>query len=248
MGIAFKGKHPVWGRGERSSATGNQEQSHYYYWWEFLRRNKAYAACCAAGGVGEMEKLYADFGDVLNVTFKQWWLERGYKLFAEKPKALKLGELNSPSDWDLNWTKEQVMVVAVPLDLPKRYLQGFFARLLKERHPTKKPGRRSLRIEGATTAEYKLYRNVSVKTLKTQLLVYDEVMAKQRGEHKRNLAQIGKKLGLVPKTNKRTAIDPEVMDDNKRRAVLAATVSRHFRDACRIVVNTAKGQFPNSDD
>ena len=29
--------------------------------------------------------------------------------------------------------------------------------------------------------------------------------------------------------------------------VLAATVSRHFKDAQRIVANTAKGQFPNSD-
>jgi len=247
MGITFKGKHPVWGRGEKSSLAGNQEQSHYYYWWEFLRRNEAYAACCAAGGVGEMDKLYADFGDVLNVTFKQWWLERGYKLFAEERKAVKLGELHSPLDWDSNWTKEQVMVVAVPLDIPKRYLQGFFARLLKARHPTEKPGRMSLRCEGVTNAKYGLYRNVSVKTLKTQLRVYDEVMAKQRGEHKRSLAQIGQKLGLVPKTNKRTAVDPEVMDDNKRRAVLAATVSRHFRDASRIVANTGKRQFPNSD-
>jgi hypothetical protein len=37
------------------------------------------------------------------------------------------------------------------------------------------------------------------------------------------------------------------MDAAKRRAVLAATVSRHFKDAQRIIANTAKGQFPNSD-
>ena len=248
MGIVFKGKHPVWGRGEKSSATGNQEQSHYYYWWEFLRRNEAYAACCAAGGVGELEKLYADFGDVLNVTFKQWWLERGYELFAEERADLKLEELDSPGDWDVSWTKEQVMVVAVPLNIPKRYLQGFFARLLKQRHPTKKPGRKSLRAKGTTNADYGLYRNVSVKTLSIQLKIYDEVMAQKRGEHNRKLAQIGKDLGLAPKSNIRTQKFNDVMDDNKRRAVLAATVSRHFRDACRIVANTAKGQFPNSDD
>lgn len=52
-------------------------------------------------------------------------------------------------------------------------------------------------------------------------------------------------LKLVPKSNKRT--EGEVMDAARRRSVLAATVSRHFKDAQRIIANTARGQFPNSD-
>jgi hypothetical protein len=29
--------------------------------------------------------------------------------------------------------------------------------------------------------------------------------------------------------------------------VLAATVSRHYKDAKQIIANTAKGEFPNSE-
>jgi hypothetical protein len=136
------------------------------------------------------------------------------------------------------------MVVAVPLDIPKRELQGFFSSLLKKRHGGKR-GRKALSDPDASTARYPLHRNVSIHTLRIQLAVYDAVMEARTSEKKITLAQIGERLKLVPKTNKRTK--GEIMDAARRRAVLAATVSRHFKDAQRIIANTATGQFPNSD-
>ena len=136
------------------------------------------------------------------------------------------------------------MVVAVPLDIPKRNLQGFFARLLKERHGGKR-GRKALSDADASNARYPLHRNVSIHTLRIQLAVYDAVMAARTSDKKITLAQIGERLKLVPKSNMRTK--EEAIDAAKRRSVLAATVSRHFKDAQRIVAKTAKGQFPNSD-
>lgn len=244
MSIVFKAQHPIFGRGKKPLGVSYQQRSPYYWWWEFLRRNDDYRACCAAGGTGELAGLYADFGVVSNDNFKEWWTQHGFRLFAEKAKPIKLAELNTPSDWDSSWTKDAVMVVAVPLDIPKRNLQGFFARLLKERHSGKR-GRKALSDADASTARYPLHRNVSIHTLRIQLAVYDAVMEAKTSDKKITLAQIAKKVGINPKTNKRTA--GEVMDAAKRRAVLAATVSRHFKDAQRIIANTAKGQFPNSD-
>jgi len=244
MGITFKAQHPVFGRKEKPLSAAYQQRSPYYWWWEFLRRNKEYAACCEAGGTGQLAGLYRDYGDVLNDTFKEWWNQRGYHLFAEQPKPLKLTELSSPADWDNTWTSDNVMVVAVPLDIPKRRLQGFFATLLKKRHKGKR-GRKALSDRDASTARYPLYRDVSIHTLRVQLAVYDAVTAARSGTNKRTLAQIGAELGLAPKSNRRTK--EEVIDEEKRRAVLAATVSRHFKDAQRIIANTAKGQFPNSN-
>ena len=209
-----------------------------------MRRHDGYKACCAAGGTGEQAELYAEFGDVLSVTFKEWWDQRGYRLFAEQRKPVKLKELDDVSEWDAGWTKDNVMVVAVPLDIPKRNLQGFFARLLKQRHSGKR-GRKALSDSDASNARYPLHRNVSIHTLRIQLAVYDAVVAARASEKKITLAQIGERLKLVPKTNRRTP--NEEMDSAKRRSVLAATVSRHFKDARRIVANTALGQFPNSD-
>ena len=209
-----------------------------------MRRNRDYADCCAAGGMGELAGLYADFGVVSNDNFKEWWTEHGFRLFAEKAKPVKLAELDTPSEWDSSWTKDSVMVVAVPLDIPKRNLQGFFARLLKNRHGGKR-GRKALSDADASNARYPLHRNVSIHTLRIQLAVYDAVLAVRASDKKITLAQIGERLKLVPKSNKRT--EGEVMDAARRRSVLAATVSRHFKDAQRIVANTARGQFPNSD-
>jgi hypothetical protein len=244
MSIVFKAQHPVFGRGKKQLGVSYQQRSPYYWWWEFLRRNDDYAACCSAGGLGNLAELYADFGDVSNDNFKDWWAGHGFRLFAEKAKPVKLAELDAPSDWDSSWTKDAVMVVAVPLDIPKRNLQGFFARLLKERHGGKR-GRKALSDSDASNARYPLHRNVSIHTLRIQLAVYDAVLAARASDKKITLAQIGERLKLVPKTNKRT--EGEVMDAAKRRAVLAATVSRHFKDAQRIIANTSKGQFPNSD-
>ena len=244
MSIVFKAQHPVFGRGKKQLGVSYQQRSPYYWWWEFLRRNDDYAACCSAGGLGNLAELYADFGDVSNDNFKDWWAGHGFRLFAEKAKPVKLAELDAPSDWDSSWTKDAVMVVAVPLDIPKRNLQGFFARLLKERHGGKR-GRKALSDSDASNARYPLHRNVSIHTLRIQLAVYDAVLAARASDKKITLAQIGERLKLVPKTNKRT--EGEVMDAAKRRAVLAATVSRHFKDAQRIIANTARGQFPNSD-
>jgi hypothetical protein len=245
MGIVFKAPHPIFGRADKPLSEAYQQRSPYYWWWQFLRRNEQYRACCEADGKGELAALYADFGNVVqHDNFKEWWAERGYRLFAEKRKPVKLAELKDASEWDSEWTREAVMVIAVPLDLPKRYLQGFFAKLLKERHSGKR-GRKALSDEDASTASYPLHRNVSVRTLRTQLAVYDAVTAKQRGEDKRTLAKIGADLKLVP-----TAM-PLVRDDKitaeDKRNVMTATVGRYFRDARRIVENTAKGQFPNSN-
>jgi len=243
MGITFKGQHPTWGRGKKSSLTGNQLESPYYYWWEFLRRNEDYQACCAAAGTGELAGLYAKFGDVLNDTFKNWWREHGYYLFAEERKPLLLKELSDPSEWDPNWLKEHAMVVVVPLDIPKRYLQGFFARLLKQRHGGKQ-GRKALSDEDASTAQFPLHRNFSIETLSKQLAVYDAVIAKKQGNDKRTLAKIGVDLKLVKEAMPDSKDDLETAMD--KRNVMSATVSRYFRQAKNIVANTAKGQFPNS--
>lgn len=242
MGIVFKAPYPVFGRG-KPLPLGHQQRSPYYWWWAYLRRNEDYLACCAAGGTGPLAGLYADFGDVQNDNFKAWWAEHGYRLFAEQRKPVRLMELHKPSEWDAAWQPESVMVVAVPLDLPKRYLQGFFAKLLKERHKGER-GRKALSDSDASTARYPLHRNCTVHTLRIQLAVYDAVTAKNKGEDGRTLAEIGADMRLVPTALPNSKDSP--MEATAKRNVMTATVSRYYREARKIVANTAKGQFPNS--
>lgn len=210
-----------------------------------MRRNEAYLDCCAKDGKGALSALYADFGDVRDDSFKAWWTagERGAVLFGEQPLPEKVQELLSPSDWDSAWTKDRVMVVAVPLAISKRRMQGYFAKLLATRHGGKR-GRKALSDSEASTAKYPMHRSVSVATLRIQLAVYDALTANKASVKKKKLAQIGKELNLV-KTAMPLPTD-DVREAAYKRSVMAATVSRHYRDATRIIANTANGEFPNS--
>ena len=245
MRVHFKASHPIFGKAVKLLSITYQQRSPYYWWWEFLRRNKDYIDCCSNSGQGPLASIYEDLGDVRNDTFKQWWSagERGAMLFGEKPLPVSLKELTNIGDWESTWTNDSVMVVAVPLDIPKRQLQSYFAQLLKKRHNGKR-GRKALSDSDASTAKYPLHRNVSIHTLRIQLSVYDAVIENQTRLKKKTLAQIGKELRLVPSAM------PDIKDDKidaaHKRNVMAATVSRYFKEAQRIVANTALGSFPNS--
>lgn len=208
-----------------------------------MRRNKAYLACCESGGTGKLAGLYADMGDVRHDTFKAWWTagERGAKLFGEPVLPVTLKELKSPEEWRLEWNKDQLMVVAVPLVVSKRRLAGYFANLLKKRHKGER-GRKSLRDPSTSAAKYPLERNVSVQTLKIQLTVYDAVIASRTVGPKRTLAEIGEDLQLVPSAMPKPSDSKSERSD--KRNVMAAVISRYFRQAQAIVDNTGKGKFP----
>jgi len=245
MKVHFTAPHPLFGRASSPKPPSFQQRSPYYWWWAFLRRNDEYLACCARGGKGKLSKLYQAFGDVKSDNFKYWWTEgeRGARLFGEKPRPVKLSELAEPSEWDESWAPDKVMVVAVPLDISKRRLQSYFAELLKKRHMATR-GRRSNADLLKATADYKLYRAVSIQTLRIQLAVWDAVTRSKLLPKKKTMAQIGAELRLVP-----TAM-PDSRDTAStamlKRNVMQATVSRYYKDACNIIANTAKGEFPNS--
>lgn len=191
--------------------------------------------------------LYEEMGDVRNDIFKKWWTEkqRGARLFGEKQLALTLRELSSPAEWDATWDEANVLVVALSLSLGKRHLQGAFARLLKKRHKSKRGRKSHAVLSVASTANFKLCRQADTHALGIQLAVYDACTANIRYGKKKTLADIGVELKLVPTAQPKR-------DDDKRtvahkRIVMAAAVSRYYRQAQHIVANTALGVFPKSD-
>lgn len=213
-----------------------------------MRRNANYIACCEKGGKGKLAALYADFGDVREDNFHNWWTknQRGAELFAEQPLAVKFGELATPTDWQPHWDKETVLVVAVPLSMSKRALKGAFAKLLDSRHTGNKSGRPSMaKLREVSTARYKLEHNYTVSGLLTALAVYDlwvENQTKPKAE-RLTLWEIGKALNI----NKSAIKDAESQSSADRlvgRNVLGATVSRYVKQARAMIENTTAGKFP----
>jgi hypothetical protein len=246
--VHFAAPHPLFGRPNKRLPASYQQRSPYYWWWAYLRRSAAYLTCCERAGTGELAELYADFGDVRTDDFHHWWTQgsRGVRLFAEQPLAVKFSELASAADWQPQWHKDQVMVVAVPLNVSKRRLKGAFAALLDHRHTGHKSGRPSLaQLKDTSTARYKLERNYTIASLRTTLAVYDLWMDNQSRvkDSRMTLWEIGKTLNL----NKQAISDAESKTAADRyigRNVLAATVSRNVRQAKSMIANVEQRRFP----
>jgi hypothetical protein len=248
MARHFLAPHPLFGRPNSRLSVAYQQRSPYYWWWAYLKRSEDYRACCAAGGTGKLAALYADFGDVREDDFRKWWSEgsRGMRLFAERPLAVKFSELDSAAEWQPEWTKDKVMVLAVPLTVSKRRLKGAFAALLDRRHTGNKSGRPSMaKLKEVSTARFQLEHNYTVASLATTLAVYDLWLANQREpkDLRLTLWQIGKALKL-----NREAIKAADSDSSHDRAVgrnvLAATVGRYVKQAKSLIANTELGRFP----
>ena len=238
----FLSKYPTFGTKNNRKNVGFRKRSPYYWWWEYLRRNKDYLACCEKGGKGKSADLYQWFGDVRDDDFRKWWMDdqRGAKLFAEMPTITTLKELSTKDEWDKDWAKEDVMVVAVPMTKNKRDLQRFFAQLLKKRHTAKRG--RVAKVFAKSTAKFPLSRNFTVQSLETALLVYDKYSELKALNSKTKLWEVGVSLGIPP-----TAM-PEETDTKKttfiKRNQIAATIGRYLNQAEGIIANTGMGYFP----
>jgi len=242
----FLAKHPLIGTKSKPAALHLQQRSPYYWWWAYLRRNAAYIACCESGGEGELAALYKDFGDVRGEEFRTWWgapSNRGAYLFLEQALELSVQKIDTPQDWDERWG-DNVMVVAVNLELGRRKAQKQFADLLQQASFSKR-GRKSL-SKTLSTARYSLHRNFSASNLNVMLSVYDAVTANNAlpKDKRLKLWEIGESLKLV-KTAMPAKYD-NAYDRVDKHKVMTMTVSRHYNTAKAIIANTANGQFPNS--
>jgi hypothetical protein len=249
MKVHFSAPYPVFGRVNARLNVSYQQRSPYYWWWQYLRRNEDYLKCCERGGTGKLARLYGDFGDVRSDDFHKWWThsDRGPKLFSEQPLTIKFGELNSAADFSAEWRKEQVAVVAFPLDKSKRQLMSDIKRLLDQRHVGRQ-GRPAL-AELQSTARYRLSRNYTIPNLQTSLDVYDLWLKSQQAttdEHKLALWEIGRELNLNP-VAVRKAQSRLALDRATARNHLSALVSRYLRWAKSNVAAVASGEFPARD-
>jgi hypothetical protein len=244
----FLALHPLIGTKNKPSTPNLLYRSPYYWWWEYLRRNADYLDCCNKGGTGELAALFANFGDIRSDNFREWWgapQHRGEYLFAEQPIDFSVKKLDAEASSPLQ-VSSHVMLVAVNMELGRRFLQKRFATLLQKEHQGKR-GRISL-ANTVSSARYPLHRNFSAHNLKEMLRTYDAVIANEAlpKSQRLKLWQIGESLNLVP-----TAMPKKwdsVYETRHKHNTMTMTVSRHTKNARAIIRNTALGQFPNNTE
>lgn len=238
----FTFRHPLF-RQEQSTSGVRWNNSVYYLWWEFLRRHDGYKRTCENGGKGEYEKLYVDFGNVHEGSFREWWTkdDRGARLFAEPPmpssvRALTQDEIEAlPKDWDSG----ALLIVAIPLSLRKRFIQQKLGKLLA-RHHKRKRGQRTFK---ESRAVYPIAAQFNIHSLKRMLELYEF----RQANPKMPLWQIGQRCRLGKVLTEEELKGGRGRDNPAavaKKNVLSVAVSKKLTEAKSIIKGVGRGVFP----
>jgi len=232
IALKFAYKHPTFGRAKSEKLQERYKNSVYFLWWEFLRRSEAYKKCCSSDGKGKLKNIYLDFGDVFASDFITWWQsnDRGAYLFAEQlpPKMTLIDAMPDAS------LVEQVLVVQVPLALPKRFLAAEFQKMLNLHHS----GRRGRRNNESSTARYPVSGHIDTVALQKCLRVYDLKIANP----KMPLWQLTQECKAIKRDAFIVNGDTQGIITNKK-LILANTASRLLKKAAVLIRNVELGKF-----
>ncbi len=169
-----------WNIKQTSVRTGNV----YIFWFEFLKRNEDYKkVCMSKGKIGttELKKLYLDFGNIHDKSFRQWWREndKGANLFAEQTPEHKIQEITDKDE--LHFT-DNILNIQIPLSFSQRDIARLVSELVKKKHIGKRGKRKN---EKTSSALYKVAGRIDLKSLERTLAVYD-LIEKQRLKDKKD--------------------------------------------------------------
>ena len=238
IGRHFPYEHPTFGTDKRPKAESAWKKSVYYWWWEYLRRNQEYIECCKSGGKGNLAELYKDFGDVTDAGFKNWWSanDRGALLFADPIVEHTVRKLDAGEPAPEN---ENLITLAIPLNLPKRFLHKRIRDLLAENHSSK----RGHQFAKKSRAKYKIQGQPNIPALEQGLMVYDAIKQAEAQGIKRAYWKIAMDLNLVARDKRILEDDPPSTVTDKKN-VLTAMVARYKKRVEESIKSTSLGLFP----
>lgn len=204
------------------------EGSVYYYWWAFLRENSDYLACCENGGEGPMAELYADFGDLREKSFWQWWIKGGRLLFCEPPDEPILRPPHIPPETD----DSNRVTLSIPVTGDIDRTMAELRKLLKPAFDEERKRRKEAGISklGQSRAKYQVHKTPYPESLYQILKVWNE----RKKDLSLSLFEVGMNAGLSTETRSDDLVN-----------VVGATVSRYLREAEALIYNVGQGRFPD---
>lgn len=213
----------------------------FYYWWEFLRRHPGYKEFRGHGVAADpvLARVKEDWRNIHGVSFEQWWVDNGARLFGEPmpPRVHVVGGNESPDH------PGPYLTVRIPLQIPyaktDRRLRKLVVPLIKA-HQKRVP---------KSLARYRVLGKPVLPALHAYLSVYD--LRKQHPE--KSLAEIADLAGLTVKSREDKAAtdltpaeskllqDDRVKDQHRKKAQEAY---RHFKIAEALIAHAVDFEWP----
>lgn len=223
------------------------KRSLYYLWWRYLRLSDNYWWLCQQRGkTGDKEfaETYNLFGNIFGVSFDEWWVERGTKVFSYEVDPPQV-ELISVREMRYVPPVKWIQPAMIPLHLTKSEILAQLNDLLKDHQPTPLP--KSI----ATGHEVEDLRGVRKKVLIDAHRVWclNDVLSRAKAadllERPERFTQywIGKQLGITPEPDKAKIIR-RVQTEKYERLSIRVKVNRYLTKANNIIANVELGHFP----
>ena len=207
-----------------------------YWWYRCLLANDEYEYCCRHGGKGEMSALYADFGDVFELSFPQWWMRHGRKLFTEIKPFKKTQIIESTEQLQNTRLSKDKLIIEIPLTLRKQTVIRQIGRILKAEYEN-----RVVDVMQVSTARRKIVKSKMRMSTVEQLL---KVKAVRDANPRMTLNEVGIAAEIVLDLNARIYDEGEMSDADERRRMTIA-VGRLLRQAKNLITNAGMGKFPS---
>lgn len=238
----FIAKHPVFT--SRGKLGVPSQQSAYYFWWSFLKLHRGYAETCRKGGKGRFAKLYADFGNVHDVEFREWWRcpvgdeTRGTYLFAEPSAPTTVQALSRQQALDIldAGVEDQILLVAIPLSYSRRVISKRLAKVIREHHGR---GRGQKRLS-ESKARYRLLSIPNAFSMQKILSCYEL----RSTNPKMPLWEVAHRAKVGKRFSDDELYGPDQRGISAEKAALTAAASRKLRHAELIIEGVGRGVFP----
>lgn len=215
----------------------------YEAWFRALQLSPYYPPNCSTQNIESLRvnETYELFGDVSTLKFGDWWIQRGYLIFAEKTPFNKI----EVADEKINGELSPTLKLEIPLNVSPATLKRQFQILLEKHHPHYKDFDRWR----ASTASARLQsKKLTSLSINLYLDVYAAFLNKAKvigTEHVR-LYEIGEELGLNPRLKVTKQDRPADIADKHLK--MSLTVSEYLEKAKNLCAHAAEGRFPCTDN
>ena len=231
--------------------------SMYEAWFDALKLSPWYVDACVTGQpqTDAVRECLEKFGDIRPYTFKKWWTDIGFRIFAENTRyeAVQVRDVEAKVELKYNMKTGELnnLLIEVPINIHPRKLQEQFAEIIKNH--SRYFDENLLRSEihnrfDESDAEVTFDRDskLTYKTISLWLKVYKVVEAERVKKKGATLDEVCRNLKLRPSLFKEYGLGTQVDDPEVKRKAASAS-SEYYKKAVRLIAHATEMKFPCVD-
>lgn len=224
--------------------------SMYEAWFDALKLSPWYMEMCATGQpqTDDVRECFEKFGDIRPYSFKKWWTDIGFRIFAENTRyeAVQVRDVEAKVELKYNMKTGRLnnLLIEVPMNIHPRKLREQFAEILEKHSRYYDHGNRHHESDAEVTFDRD--SKLQYKTINLWFKVFKVVEAERAKKHGATLDEICRDLNLRPTLLNEFGLDT-MIDDPEIKRKAASAASEYYKKAVRLIAHATEMRFPCAD-